>query len=369
MAIASIGASTSKDRLETLDLLRGLAALAILALHFPWPGGDVLLMPRSYLGVDLFFTLSGFVIAYSYQHRLQSGMPVRRYFLARLIRLYPLYFLATLIAAAILAVRLLRDGESEGFGPWGATLATAALFFPTPVEWSTWPRVFFPLNPAAWSLFFELAVNVLYGVLALRLSNRLLGLLIVVGAILLGIAVFRMGTASLGADWSSAHWAWGRALFSFFAGVALFRLRARVRLPAIPAWLLGLVLLAVLLAPASWPWIYDLACIFLVFPLLVWAGADASSGKTMRAVSRQLGFISYPIYVLQMALIPILMVLLDRGLGMRLNASIVGGLLLHFAFVVGISWLVARWFDEPVRAWLKKRFGLPPGQTPAQSAP
>ena len=70
-------ADAGRDRLETLDLLRGLAALAILARHFPWPEYDVLLLPRSYLAVDLFFTLSGFVIAYSYQHRLEGGLPRR----------------------------------------------------------------------------------------------------------------------------------------------------------------------------------------------------------------------------------------------------------------------------------------------------
>lgn len=361
--------SAGRDRLETLDLLRGLAALAILARHFPWPGGDELLLPKSYLGVDLFFTLSGFVIAYSYQHRLEAGMAAGRFVLARLVRLYPLYFLATLLGAAQIAVRLLRGGEYEGFGPLAIALATGALFLPTPSDWSGWPRALFPLNYVAWSLFFELAVNILYGLLALRLTNRLLGALILLGAILLGLAVARAGTLDVGADWSNAHWASGRALFSFFAGVAVYRWRTRFRPPAVPAWLLGMLLLAALAPPESWPWGYDLACIAVLFPLLVRAAADASSGPAMRTVSRQLGFASYPVYVLQMALIAVLTVLLDRGFGMRLADLAAFGLLLHFAFVVGVSWLVARWLDEPVRAWLKRRFGLPAARAPAQTAP
>lgn len=367
MAIASAG----KDRLEALDLLRGLAALAVLIRHYPWPDREVLLLPRSYLAVDLFFVLSGFVIAYTYQQRLESGMPVGRYLLARLIRLYPLYLFATLLAAAHVAIQLVRHGPIEDFGRWGSTLATAVLFLPTPpAEWSLMPTALYPLNYAAWSLLFELVVNVLYGVLALRLTGRLLAALIAAGAILVGVTIAQFGSLDFGAGWESGLWGVGRALLSFFVGVAVFRWRERIRLPAVPAWLVGLALIAALLPPpGDRPWLYDLVCVGVLFPLLVWAAADASGGRRSRAVARQLGFVSYPIYVLQMALIPILAVLMSRAFGIKPTDSIAGGLLLQLAFVVGISWLVGRWFDEPVRTWLKRRSGLPLAPPPAQSAP
>ena len=362
-------ASADKDRLASLDLLRGLAAMAILARHFPWPGGEVLVLPRSYLGVDLFFTLSGFVIAYSYQDRLAAGMPVRRYLLARLVRLYPLYILGTLLGAAFVALQLLHGTGTGSFRSLSITLATAALFLPTPSDWSGFPRAFFPLDFLAWSLFFELFVNVVYGLLARRLSNRVLGVLIVAGAVLIGLAISQAGTVDVGAEWSNAHWAFGRALFSFFVGVALFRLRERVRLPALPAWLLGLVLVAALLPPKDWPWGYDLTCIAVLFPLLVWAAADASGGSRMRTASLWLGFLSYPVYVLQMPLIQALIPVCRRAFGIELADSIATGLLVHFACIVAISWLAAVCFDTPVRAWLKRRFALPPTKTSAQNAP
>ena len=360
-------ASTGKDRLESLDLLRGLAALAILALHFPWPDGAGPL-PRAYLGVDLFFTLSGFVIAYSYQHRLESGMPVGRYLLARLIRLYPLYMLATLLGAAEVAARLLYRGEPDGFGSLGAALATAMFFLPTPLEWSGWPRAFFPLNFFAWSLFLELVVNVVYGLVAMRLSNRLLGALIAAGAALLVLAATQAGTVNVGAEWATAHWAFGRALFAFFAGVALFRWREHLPLPALPAWLVGALLVASFAAPVGWPPGYDLACIFLLYPLLVAAAAHATGGSAMRAISLRLGFVSYPVYVLQMPLLHLLIEALDQ-IGFRQADSILIGLVAQFAFVVSIATAIALGFDSPVRAWLKHRFAVPRALAPAQTAP
>ncbi len=369
--MSELGADgAAKDRLEALDLLRGLAALAILVRHFPWPNEEVLLFTRSYLGVDLFFTLSGFVIAYSYQGRLSAGLPGRRYLLARLVRLYPLYLAATLLAAAWMATGLIRNGPIEGLVRLGATLATAVLFLPTPDKWSLAPGSFFPLDYPAWSLFFELVVNALFGIVASRLTNRLLAALIAAGALGLALAVWRYGNLDLGSDWETAPWAFGRAMFSFFVGVAVYRWRERVRLPGVPVWLLGLVLLvAYLPTRGDLQWIYDLACIVVLFPLLVWAAADASSGPAMRAVSRHAGTLSYPIYVLQMPLIAILTVLLRKASGIELKDAGVGGMALHLAFVVGVSWLAARWFDEPARVWLKRRFGLPRAPTPAQTAP
>jgi peptidoglycan/LPS O-acetylase OafA/YrhL len=328
----------------------------------------VLLLPRSYLAVDLFFTLSGFVIAYSYQHRLEAGLPRRRYFLARLVRLYPLYIAATLLAAAWSATGHLRDGDFAAFGPLGSTLAMSALFLPTPNAWSSWPGSFFPLVYPAWSLFFELVVNALYGLVALRLSNRLLAVLVAFGAAGLVLAVWQAGTVDVGSEWKTAQWAFGRAVFSFFAGVAVYRWRDRLPIPALPAWLLGLVLIAAFLPPeGDGAWIYDLACITVLFPLLVRAGAGAASGPRVRAFSREVGALSYPVYVLQQPLIAILMVLYAKSFGTELAETLPAGLVLQFAVVVAIAWLALRLYDEPVRGWLKRRLLLP--RAAAQTAP
>ena len=102
----------------------------------------------------------------------------------------------------------------------------------------------------------------------------------------------------------------------------------------------------------------------------VWmVNVHASGGSRMRAASLWLGFLSYPVYVLQMPLIQALIPAYRRAFGIELADSIAIGLLVHFTSIVAISWLAAVCFDTPVRAWLKRRFALPPAKTSAQSAP
>ena len=51
-------------------------------------------IPHAYLAVDLFFMLSGWVMAYSYEERIGQGLAFKQFALQRLARLYPLYGVA-----------------------------------------------------------------------------------------------------------------------------------------------------------------------------------------------------------------------------------------------------------------------------------
>jgi peptidoglycan/LPS O-acetylase OafA/YrhL len=103
-------------RFDLLDGLRGLAAIAVMVHHFTqhnglhWLGG-------AWVAVDLFFILSGFVIAHSYGIKLLAGMPLRQFLLIRLNRLGPLYFFGLLIGliAALLAMRAGELGKITPF--------------------------------------------------------------------------------------------------------------------------------------------------------------------------------------------------------------------------------------------------------------
>ena len=77
----------SKRHFAILDGLRGVAALAVVIFHFmEWVFTDPSLnfIGHGFLAVDFFFCLSGFVIAYAYDHRIKN-MGLGRFFRARLI--------------------------------------------------------------------------------------------------------------------------------------------------------------------------------------------------------------------------------------------------------------------------------------------
>ena len=86
-------------RYVALDGLRGAAALLIVLYHVRWTShlSGSLFVKNSYLAVDLFFILSGFVISWAYRERVKSPSDAARFLIVRLFRVYPLH-LATLLA-------------------------------------------------------------------------------------------------------------------------------------------------------------------------------------------------------------------------------------------------------------------------------
>ena len=89
---------TSKPRLEALDSLRGISALMVVLYHSSFPNfvHDLPVVRNSYLFVDFFFVLSGFIMYYNYKN-IDGIVEFRRFIGLRFFRLYPLH-LATLLA-------------------------------------------------------------------------------------------------------------------------------------------------------------------------------------------------------------------------------------------------------------------------------
>ena len=81
-------------RLPCLDLLRIIAALAVMAFH--WGGGHVGAFPYGYLGVELFFMISGFVIAASARNRTRF-----QFVKARARRLWPTFVLCLALTLCV----------------------------------------------------------------------------------------------------------------------------------------------------------------------------------------------------------------------------------------------------------------------------
>lgn len=86
--------------------LRGVAALLVVAYHLQYVPGHLPLedatafFRRSYLMVDLFFVLSGFIIAYVYdinQSTVMTAVEIKTFLQRRFIRIYPLHFVVLVV--------------------------------------------------------------------------------------------------------------------------------------------------------------------------------------------------------------------------------------------------------------------------------
>ncbi|TXN04312.1 acyltransferase family protein [Methylobacterium sp. WL103] len=153
-----------------LDGLRGVAAILVVVRHAPNLFGLQPGAVETHLAVDLFFVLSGFVLAHAYAARVRDGLPARAFLRIRVIRLYPLYALGLALTVAV-ALLSFAVGQGPGFSPSAMALSTlcSALMLPTPPAVSTLPAAIFPLNFPSWSIFFELIANMafFYGLSAL----------------------------------------------------------------------------------------------------------------------------------------------------------------------------------------------------------
>jgi peptidoglycan/LPS O-acetylase OafA/YrhL len=196
--------------LPALDALRGVAAFAVLLYHLQ-DSGVFHVAPRGYLAVDFFFLLSGFVVAKAYEDKLLKGWSTREFFQVRLRRIYPLHVIGSLVGmSAHLVVAALN-------GDWGHAVTTlavtaAALAF-VPLTRADPKSSVFPLIPAAWSLFWELAINIVFALTVRRLSNRVLQLTIAAAGIgFLGVCLWT-ASANIGSTAGSFPYGVFRSVF------------------------------------------------------------------------------------------------------------------------------------------------------------
>ena len=217
--------------IRSLTSLRFFAALWVVLFHY-WPnltGTEAMpgLVDKGYLGVELFFTLSGFILCHVYRTGLEEGRFKYGSFLwARLARVYPLH-IATLVGLGAVALAATAAGFqvdpnilSWASLPANLTLTQAWGFAPV----AGW-------NHPSWSIsaeWFAYLTFPLFAWAALKLKDR--PLIAVAGAVAFLWALYVGFPILAGFPLTKATISWGmlRIVPCFAYGCALHALwRAR----------------------------------------------------------------------------------------------------------------------------------------------
>lgn len=344
----------SKQHFEILDGLRGIAAVFVVAFHFiemTISDYSKILIGHSFLAVDFFFCLSGFVIAYSYDGRIKK-LGTAQFFKLRLIRLHPLVILGTLLGLlSILFDPFTDQGKLPGFSEIIPMVISSILLIPFPVL-AERGFALFALNAPAWSLFWEYVANFFYAIILYRLNRKLLIASTVISAVLIGWLLFKSG--SLTGGWNNqTFWDGGiRVSYSFLAGILVYRFNWIIKNKLGFAGITALLILAFLMPFSKWNWISEPIVVLFYFPLLVALGAGATLVPNLRKLCNFSGKISYPLYMTHYSVIWVFLNFYSQNKPVEhINLIIMLGVIVLIAF----SYLVLIIYDIPVRNWLRRK--------------
>lgn len=338
-----------------LDAARGLAAIAVFLYHYKGQIHVFGLISGSFLAVDLFFLMSGLVIARAYERRLMSGeMGFVRFTAIRVLRLWPLYLAACAFGMVHFLGKIAMDTpDAPRLAQVLWALPLTLLLLPTPGS-KTWAFGAIPFSTSAWTLTFEFWFNLAYVLLLPWLSSRvLMGVTLAALAVLVW-QVHLYQTADLG--WSLETFPGGSARFwfSFSLGVLIHRSGVLSRAPQVPGWVLFPVTFAFVLLPANAVW-WQLLWIAVIFPGFVILAARLRMSAVLAGLSDHLGRLSYAIYILHASVSVLILGQIKLWAPHLLRGHELLLAVILIPTVLIISALLTYLFDEPLRARLSRK--------------
>ncbi|MFD7667861.1 acyltransferase family protein [Streptomyces sp. NPDC059788] len=330
-----------RPRLRVLDGLRLLAALMVLAYHYitlrdGWGEDPQAFSPLVYhlseygwLGVEVFFLISGFVICMS-----AWGRSLGDFVTSRVSRLYPAYWVAVLLTAAVLTVwPNVRTADN-----WETVLTNLTML----QQGVGVPDV----DDAYWTLFIELKFYLLFAVVVFRGVNYRRCVLFCGLWTVAGVVALKANSDLLSV--------WAIAPYSpyFIAGIA-FYLMHRFR-PTALLW--AIVAVSFLLAQHylrgrlvmnlgakadiahGWPVRLAVLAAFALMAAIALGWFDKLQWRWLSTA----GSLTYPLYLLHMYVgFTLIDLLRNRVPALVLLPAIV-------VLMLGLSWLVHRFVERPL---------------------
>lgn len=223
------------NRINKLDGLRGLFALFVVLFHFnkhnaPQFIVDNFFVRESYIFVDFFFILSGYVITLSYNDRLNTITDFITFLKKRLIRLYPLLLFSTLMYWSFVHPRFTHQNIL-------LALDTLLLTNATPLLSSG-----IGMNYPSWSISSEMISYLLFGLVSMVAIQKKKPILLAI----LTIGCFFL-LASQQNYFQTGSFGFVRGLACFNLGYFIFLMAGKkIDLPNQSEWLVIMGILAVM---------------------------------------------------------------------------------------------------------------------------
>lgn len=367
--------TAGRPRIEPLTGLRWCAALAVFLSHNIPRGGTPHVISTffssGYMGVTVFFVLSGFVLTVTYGNALADASPAKtwNYAVARTARVMPLYLLVLLfvVAGGINASPLSKV--------WWHFLAIQA--------WSGDVRLAYSWNGPGWSVGVEFFLYAMFPMLILLTrfltsTRRVVVLAILVVAAMTAFVILFHHTGYDGlppSNPASAHrWIYRSPLLrlgDFTLGICGAMVYARERhrknlvkaAPFVAAAMSVLIVAFMMTAPlSSTSFAYDLAYAApgAVLILGLALSPDRGIARLLGSVTLvALGELSYGFYLLHE---PIGTMVIGGRLSNGFTPVGVGFFVVGLLILVVLSWALHVSFERPARVFLRKRLSISPAR-------
>ena len=326
--------------MSQVDALRGLAALAVVLFHYTThfselyqPGQSQLLSaPYGYLGVNLFFIISGFVIFMTLERTAQP----MDFVVSRFSRLFPNFWFAIVLTFAV-THWLGLPGKLVAIGPALANFIMIHSFFGVP-----------HVDGVYWTLEVELLFYIgMFTLYRLRWLDEIHWVLLGFLALRLLYVVMAKGFG-IDLPWIAFRLLILQYIPWFTVGICIYQLTRQRRVQA-DAWPLATAAAAVLTLVIAESVVMGVLAV--LFGLLVYAAALGKLRVLNAGLFLWLGSITYPLYLIHE----------NIGWSIQLQA-LAHGISLEVAtvFVLALSLATAtamtRWVEQPALRAIRTRY-------------
>lgn len=207
---------------------------------------------------------------------------------ARIKSLYPLYLIGILVGLIQIILLTSWGLRNQSVIDLLASTTANTFFLPSPMYFlqANPMQGMFPINGPAWSMFWELLVNIIFALWLFRLSTRALCGVVLVSAAFLVFVDLKYGMLNIG-------WESGVVISRLFGGMPAWRTGWVAVVPCLLLMICMSAPVSVVLRPY-----YDLMFAIALAPLIVMLGLFLEMPAKAEAWATWIGYISYPIYIL-----------------------------------------------------------------------